>query len=347
MNEDQKRERAGFTLVELLVVIGIIALLVGVLLPALNKARSSAQTVQCASNLRQWGMALQMYVDGNNGLVAFKGPKGIDNGSDIYGPPGNVVGINDPSIWFNALPPYMGLKSYYQQMLDAQNGVSPLPVLPANNIYNCPSAYGVGTLDPTQNTKGYDAPAPDGKGFLYWMMDSNAGGAKGSYLSQASSSITPFQAEICICYGYNSQLLSVKNPANNYTSPLGTTTPVKMSQLRPGAAVPILMDKVMVPGEYQVPSVLQFAAKYPNTIGAEDGPAGLPKLDLSQLLVDLKRFTTRHNTGGNILFCDGHVEWMAWRDVQGPNVNNNSGNDTFDINQYGKIVWCPFGSDYY
>jgi prepilin-type processing-associated H-X9-DG protein len=104
-----RRRATAFTLVELLVVVGIIALLISVLLPTLSKARQHAAALQCASNLRQIAVGWQLYADGSKGVSCPGRMAKLPGSTNVY-PVGNGE-VFRPR-WFVTLGAQSGIFAY-------------------------------------------------------------------------------------------------------------------------------------------------------------------------------------------------------------------------------------------
>jgi prepilin-type N-terminal cleavage/methylation domain-containing protein/prepilin-type processing-associated H-X9-DG protein len=190
----ESRHARAFTLVELLVVIGIIAVLIAILLPALQSARRQAASVQCSSNMRQIAVALIMYIDANKGKHP---PSAI--------PASAASGVPDGFWWPNELVrgKFINAPSVYE----APGASTADKKFNKSNVFRCPEGvdedFSTGVSGPTGheyptcfNNNKYTmandgANAAQGLGVPSWYMLNSRNNA-GSNTPPGGKRLTPF-----------------------------------------------------------------------------------------------------------------------------------------------------------
>jgi prepilin-type N-terminal cleavage/methylation domain-containing protein/prepilin-type processing-associated H-X9-DG protein len=212
-----RRSRRGFTLVELLVVIGIIALLISILLPALNKAREASQVAKCLSNLRQLGAAAASYTTENKGYLV---------PADIYDPA--LASEPNGRVWSDTWATILvGLK-----YLNYPSNVDPTRPPADDNVFHCPS----GLLEMSSITA-ISNNLPSSR--------TDAQGAMG-YLHQASSKGVVPGLRVYSWYdinaGSDSSSQTVPEPCRRVS---GTNGFLKMSHVRRSSETVFLFDGIL------------------------------------------------------------------------------------------------------
>jgi prepilin-type N-terminal cleavage/methylation domain-containing protein/prepilin-type processing-associated H-X9-DG protein len=280
--------RRAFTLIELLVVIAVIAILAALLLPVLARAKQKAQSVQCLSNLRQWGLALQIYCSEASDILPYDGTAGYpangsqngqyacdsgNSGTTGAAPYPAQGSPRDPYAWFNALPPLVADQplSYYY-LLPGLNIKLKFPIPNQNNLgkmWQCPSAQTTAAdYAPSSTDFGAGTSGDGGKyGVFSYVMDLD------------------FKLKSSIDNGV---------VGNSFVYP----NMPKLSSIRRSSDQVMLFEQAFSPN-------LETYTPSPTRNGI------LPSQRWSV-------FAKRHNLGGNIVFLDGHAARFKWDYIINP-----------------------------
>lgn len=341
---DPSRSRFGFTLIELLVVIAIIAILIGLLLPAVQKVRDAAARLKCQNNLKQYGIAMHAFHDTNKALPyggyylsLFYWPR-VDKYT--YGQQGGNFAV--------ILLPYMEQDAIYRQFPDGAfgspappDGTAPKRYVSTNSVPTavkeakiptlwCPSDGYIRTLAGPTRGNYYASMGPQ-----YVYGDCNGSFAPFSAYYTGASPPLPYPPTSSYVNGYVNDIANVRG----MFAPSGVS--VKMSDVTDGLSNTIAIGEAL-PYEngrradnggygpwyswfYSVSSTV-----IPINLRTTDQRSACTSLSTAELMKSAWHsavsggFKSQHSGGANFLFGDGTVRFVS---------------ETIDMKQY-QLLGC-------
>ncbi len=293
-------------------VIGIIVVLIGILLPALSKARESANNLACQANLHEWGHALELY------LVQYQGwmpAEGAGDGNSTTASK-NIGFWNEPSLWFNALPAM--ISSSGMSYWDMMSSSSPLPKSGSKSIFVCPTASDASA----GNTKTTASNVVNGYFLMYGTQPATTTTPAGSVSAAGTPESTYFN------YIFNSGIANrMVDPGPFHTHDPNNPNlwHIKVTCIDSSALVPFLVESMASAGETS-PSL------YPTG-------AALNQIHTRAEKASSCLLSARHQGGGNLLFLDGHVGWESRKEATTPSYLYTDGSQSY--NESNSIIWEP------
>jgi prepilin-type N-terminal cleavage/methylation domain-containing protein/prepilin-type processing-associated H-X9-DG protein len=295
MRSRLNRNRPGFTLIELLVVIAIIGILIGLLLPAVQKVREAANRTRCVNNLKQMGLACHNNHD-SYGFLPSAGWGWLWVGDASRG-----SGHTQPGGWIYQLLPFVEQDAVHR-LASSNAGAIQLSATPLS-IYNCPTRrnggpYSGGAHGGYMNFGGFSAPMMAKSDYASNTGDQTAdqagGGGPGSLAAGDAFAWSSF--------------------ASSNTGVIYVGSETRFADIINGTSNTIMIgEKYLNPTDYFTGNDLgDNESMYAGSDNDISRSCWQPPMRDTPGLVDYDHYGSAHPAGVNFVYCDGSVSLVAY-----------------------------------